>query len=231
MRVIDNKCAACGAAFQTSYRGGGMSPHCSACRAEIRKEKARQRARAWREANLERDRENCRGWYARNKSRHRALNQRWIEKNPERSREIKAAWQKQNAERVAEKNARWYRANKEHVAVVKAAWREANKDRIAAVNRLWRLRNPDKTLAADHRRRARKTNAEGHFTRAQFDALCKQLGHRCFYCGKEEKLTVDHIVPLARGGSNWIENVVPACGSCNSRKHTKTAEEFLLVAA
>jgi 5-methylcytosine-specific restriction endonuclease McrA len=37
---------------------------------------------------------------------------------------------------------------------------------------------------------------------------------------------MDHRLPLARGGRHEIENVIPACKSCNSRKHTRTEEEF-----
>jgi len=44
----------------------------------------------------------------------------------------------------------------------------------------------------------------------------------CWYCHEElnpfRDFTVDHVVPLARGGSNHIENLVPACGICNMRK-------------
>lgn len=33
-------------------------------------------------------------------------------------------------------------------------------------------------------------------------------------------------MPLARGGSNSIDNILPACGRCNRRKHLMTEEEF-----
>lgn len=39
-------------------------------------------------------------------------------------------------------------------------------------------------------------------------------------------LRVDHVIPVARGGSNWPANLVPACNSCNSKKHAKSVEEF-----
>lgn len=39
-------------------------------------------------------------------------------------------------------------------------------------------------------------------------------------------MTMDHRVPLARGGRHEIQNVVPACKTCNSRKHTRTEAEF-----
>lgn len=44
---------------------------------------------------------------------------------------------------------------------------------------------------------------------------------RCHYCGRQmpaTALTMDHIVPLARGGKSTKGNVVPACKSCNTKK-------------
>lgn len=44
---------------------------------------------------------------------------------------------------------------------------------------------------------------------------------RCHYCGQEAsagELTMDHIVPIARGGKTTKGNVVPACKSCNNLK-------------
>ncbi len=43
----------------------------------------------------------------------------------------------------------------------------------------------------------------------------------CHYCGQQfapEVLTMDHLVPLSRGGKASRNNVVPACKECNSRK-------------
>lgn len=44
---------------------------------------------------------------------------------------------------------------------------------------------------------------------------------RCYYCGKEvpeNELTMDHVVPLIRGGKSLKSNIVPACKECNSKK-------------
>ncbi len=44
---------------------------------------------------------------------------------------------------------------------------------------------------------------------------------RCYYCGRPTpagELTMDHIVPVARGGKSTKGNVVPACKRCNNRK-------------
>jgi len=53
----------------------------------------------------------------------------------------------------------------------------------------------------------------------------------CHYCGKHvgaEALTMDHIVPVARGGCSAKGNVVPACGACNKTKKYLTPAEQIL---
>jgi len=52
--------------------------------------------------------------------------------------------------------------------------------------------------------------------------------HVCAYCGKlspESDLTVEHIVPVSRGGRHEWTNVVTACRSCNTRKGNRRPEE------
>ncbi len=41
----------------------------------------------------------------------------------------------------------------------------------------------------------------------------------CYYCGHGDNLTVDHLVPLVRGGPDEADNLIWACRSCNSSKH------------
>ena len=54
----------------------------------------------------------------------------------------------------------------------------------------------------------------------------REHGSLCHYCGSLDDLTIDHKTPLSRGGTNEIANLVPACRSCNSRKHVKTEREW-----
>lgn len=52
--------------------------------------------------------------------------------------------------------------------------------------------------------------------------------HICAYCGNqfnESELTVEHIVPVSRGGQHVWTNVVTACRSCNTRKGNRRPEE------
>ena len=41
---------------------------------------------------------------------------------------------------------------------------------------------------------------------------------RCRYCGSRDDLTIDHVVPIALGGSNRLRNLVACCSACNTRK-------------
>src|SRR5213082_2836755 len=54
----------------------------------------------------------------------------------------------------------------------------------------------------------------------------------CAYCGKQvgaAALTMDHVVPVARGGHSARGNVVAACKECNNRKKLLTPAEQLLM--
>lgn len=69
---------------------------------------------------------------------------------------------------------------------------------------------------------ARRQSAEGDgFSLDEWDALCSHYGNRCLACGANTNLTVDHILPLSKGGKHELSNVQPLCKSCNCRKHDK----------
>ncbi len=88
----------------------------------------------------------------------------------------------------------------------------------------WKKKNYDRVLYLNERRRVRKMKAEGNHTFGEWELLKKQYGYICPACGKKEpeiKLTEDHIIPLIKGGSDYIENIQPLCRSCNAKKHTK----------
>jgi len=133
-----------------------------------------------------------------------------------------------NREKATTYNATYRAANREKAAAYYVANREKHDASVAA----WRRANRASIVAYTHRWRARRAGNGGSYTAAEWRDKCALLGNLCIYCGRDDlPLTVDHKVPLSRGGTNYIENLAPACGSCNSRKHNRTAEEFLAVPA
>lgn len=97
-----------------------------------------------------------------------------------------------------------------------APWVQADIELFDEISR----RRHEKRRAMIHRRRA----AQGAYTVQEWDARVAQYDGKCAYCKKPRKLTVDHVIPVSKGGSNYISNIVPACRSCNSRKGARLME-------
>lgn len=128
---------------------------------------------------------------------------------------------------------------KNHPEVSKK-YRDNNKEYVNELSRNWRLSNPErfKSNIKKHyelhkseyiqrakSRRSRILGAEGSFTLEDWNNLVKSYGNKCLCCGKKFKiLTQDHVIPLSKGGTNWITNIQPLCKSCNSKKHVDTTD-------
>jgi 5-methylcytosine-specific restriction endonuclease McrA len=80
--------------------------------------------------------------------------------------------------------------------------------------------------ARNNARRARKRAAEvaGPVPASVYAAI--RAEGPCVYCGAPAD-TVEHITPLARGGWECPDNLVPACASCNSSKGPKLLTEWM----
>jgi 5-methylcytosine-specific restriction endonuclease McrA len=90
----------------------------------------------------------------------------------------------------------------------------------------WRKEHPASRRAKKIRRRAMKMKAPGAgVSAAQWIAILAN-SPRCEYCGSRDNLTMDHVIPLCRGGAHDILNIVPACHSCNSKKGSKLLSEW-----
>lgn len=73
-------------------------------------------------------------------------------------------------------------------------------------------------------RESKERGAHGKHSFVEWTDLKKRLNYQCQICKRFEpeiKLTIDHIVPISRGGTNHIENIQPLCQSCNSKKGNK----------
>jgi len=136
------------------------------------------------------------------------------------------AWMRRNAQKAREAMRRWRAAHRQQHRAARNEWDRQNRAKADARKARYAERHPETRVAARERRRARQLDAAGTFTAAEFRALVAQHAGRCAYCGEETRLGPDHRTPLARGGTNEIANILPACGGCNRRKHTLTEREF-----
>jgi 5-methylcytosine-specific restriction endonuclease McrA/predicted nucleic acid-binding Zn ribbon protein len=206
----------------------GLRPHAKYCsplcksrspstRAAVKRwaqknpEKRRASYRAYYMANLEEQREKGRAYYHANPERARENWLRYREANPEKVRAIYANY---DAKRDREERRAWARANY-------AANREKIRERSRPVELRYAKANPHRQRERDRLRRANG----GRITSAEWEARLAEYDGRCAYCG-EPGSTMDHVVPLIRGGPHTIENVVPACSRCNSSKGSKLMSEW-----
>jgi 5-methylcytosine-specific restriction endonuclease McrA len=124
-----------------------------------------------------------------------------------------------------------YKKNKERYIEQGRLWRMAHPERDALMKRAWVDRNPERRKAvsrmASHRRRAlmRKTQVAA-FTIDDVAARCSVFGDLCAYCGGGERMTIDHVIPISRGGPHILANLRPACQRCNFSKHKKKLGEW-----
>lgn len=156
----------------------------------------------------------------------KAVAHQWNVENREKFNKNGRRFRASHPSRVRETNRRQYQTHKSERCEAHRQWRNANRDKVRDSNRRSKKAHPEWGHVCDHNRRLRKQGAEGHFTASDLTRQRESQKSRCYYCGAKVKLTIDHIIPLSRGGSNWPENIVLACGSCNSKKHSKLPHEW-----
>lgn len=146
----------------------------------------------------------------------------------------------ENADKIKARARKWYADNTEYAKEYRRQHyidhAEEYKERAAqylinnaeAVREYERRRYP--TRKEDVKRRTRhyvawSKGAIGEWSQEQWDTLRQMANGRCMCCGKGE-MTMDHIVPLSRGGSNWIINIQVLCTSCNASKGNRHSTDY-----
>lgn len=191
------------------------------------RERAREAERRYRAAHLERKRASesasKRRARANDPEAARAYAREFYAKNKDRIRAQSKARYDAHAERERQHSRNYRAKNREKTNAVVRQWRKEHPDKAKACGQKWNRDNPAAVKACRRRRRALLNGASvNDLTAKQWATIQAAFDHRCAYCGKRRKghLTQDHITPLSKCGGHTLTNVVPACGPCNSTKHT-----------
>jgi len=147
-------------------------------------------------------------------------------KDPERQRAYARQWLKRNPQKARDAVRRWNRSHPEQRRAAKRLYYARHREQHKAVMMAYHRAHPEVLQAKSSAYRARARAAEGQFTSAEWRALVQRYEGKCAYRGEVGPLQVDHRVPLSRGGTNSIDNILPACRSCNGHKHAMTEAEL-----
>lgn len=126
--------------------------------------------------------------------------------------------------------AAWNRANPERVAANMRAHRARDPEGERAYNAAWRHANREAVRGYDSKKRVKRRAAPSRVAGWQMQIIMESFSEMpCHYCGtRKGPMTIDHKVPLARGGSHEVRNLFPACRPCNSSKGATMPEDFAL---
>jgi 5-methylcytosine-specific restriction endonuclease McrA len=138
------------------------------------------------------------------------------ENDIEKYREYMARRRKKSAESRKRGWRRWYHADPSRAYERVKKWREKNHER--------RLEHASRSAAV---RTARKRSNGGSISTQQWEEIKAKQDGKCFDCGLVRKLQLGHLVPISRGGSSDVSNIVGQCGTCN-RKQGSTMHASIL---
>lgn len=159
---------------------------------------------------------------------------KWVKNNIEKVRRISKRWQRNHYHLKIEYYQKYYKDNINKIKKRNKKWAKNNSEKIKKRKQRWNNNNHGKIREYSRKRRSIKNNAQGSHTEQEWRNKKKECNHRCVYCGINEsvlknkykdkiwwKLTEDHVIPLIKNGTDYINNIVPACVSCNSSKSAK----------
>lgn len=119
--------------------------------------------------------------------------------------------------------------NKRSDGTVKIGFRNSCRSCMAANTRKYDVENPQNAMKRAQRRSKLEKNATGQYTEEDIKHLRNNLNDCCRFCGAQLNKAghIEHLTPLARGGSHNKNNITLSCYKCNLEKTSKTLDEYL----
>jgi 5-methylcytosine-specific restriction endonuclease McrA len=156
----------------------------------------------------------------------RAYGEAYYIENADKIKESTKEYQEKNKDTIRVNKRLFYQKNRLKMNAYKVEWtKRQDPNKLKEQRKIVRARmywnNPEHHRNYVNRRNARKRANGGSFTAEEWETLCARYDYRCLACGKQKRLTIDHVLPITLGGSSYIENIQPLCHPCNSGKHNR----------
>lgn len=174
------------------------------------------RAAKWYEKNRDVIRKRCSDWYANNTEQAKSL-------------ALARRCADGQREKAAQKSAKWRENNPEKLKAYREAWYAANAQKVKILNAAYYAANPNVAKLAWQNRRAKKQASGGVLSKGLAPKLFKLQKGKCACCEQPlgENYHLDHIMPLALGGSNTDSNIQLLHQRCNNQKSKKHPVDFM----
>ena len=188
-------------------------------------EDAKARSAAWYKANPERAKATSAAYYVKNTNKIKAYLKSWYAENAESQKSKVLAYRAANLDKIKA----YLSANASKIRARGAAYRAANPESRKAIWSAWAKSNPEALRINSQNRRSRKRSAGGRLSHNLSARLFKLQKGKCPCCKQPlgDDYHLDHIIPLALGGSNTDDNIQLLRAICNLQKHAKHPVEFM----
>lgn len=183
--------------------------------------------------------EKRREHYWKNREKFTTYLRESYQKNRDKRLEEKKEWYYQNKDDpiVKSKKRAYEDSHKDSIKQYQEEYRKTHKDQISANKKQYHEKNKERRSKymrgyfQNHKREAyirwrnyqlRKRGSGGSHTLEEWLDMLEEHRHCCHYCGERfERLERDHVIPISKGGTDYISNIVPACRICNAKKGAK----------
>ena len=161
---------------------------------------------------------------------HKKYNAMWYLKNKDKSNKMSSDYRANNKVKVSESNKKYVENNKDKLFLLRQLYREKNKEKIANDKRQYRIDNPEKIKVLKSNRRAKILFNGGTLSKDLTIKLYKLQKGKCPCCNEPlgDDYHLDHIMPLALGGSNTDGNIQLLKSKCNHQKHALHPNDFMM---
>lgn len=210
---------------------GGRSPRCRTCvdppenarardrvryRQPHRNKQVRDKVLKWKANNAGHVRQWHQAHHQANKESHNARSrQAYLENKERRSLDAKA-YRESHKEEIAASRAIYRNNNADSIREAQRRSYQIHKESRLAKSKAYRKAHPEVKQICEARRYARKKGSRGFFGVRVWRQILIAYGPMCLKCKEQKPLTVDHVVPVSKGGPDCVCNIQPLCLSCNN---------------